>query len=199
MIKRLLLSLALFMLLSLLVAQNSITDSYNLEASGNYTEALRIMQGLAEQEPGEAFYQVRIAWLQYLLGQYQNAQGSYRASLQILDNLDAWTGIINCNLALANWTEARRIAGDLLTIHAQNPTILGKAAYASYMMQDYQASAAIFGRITELYPWDMENRGYLLNNLYLAGRIEEAREQYNLLKKYYPASAMLTEYRNIFE
>lgn len=199
MIKRICLSLGLMILLSLMLAQNSITDSYNLESSGNYSGALEIMQGLKQQDPTDAFYQMRVAWLQYLLGQYQSALASYNAAAQTLDHLDAWTGMVNCHLALANWVEARRITGDLLTNHAQNPTILGKAAYASFMMKDYQASAAIFGRIVELYPWDMENRGYLLNNLYLAGRIEEARAQYNLLKKYYPASSMLSEYRSIFE
>lgn len=184
---------------SLLAQTTGIQDSYNLESSGNYTGALQIMQNLAAQDSTEPFYQARIAWLQYLLGDYQNALASYQNAARSLNHLDAWTGMINCYLALANWNEALRIAQEQLRTHSQNPTLLGKAAYASYMKRDYQAAAQYFATIVQYYPWDMDNRAYLLNNLYLAGRIDEARTEYFKLKKYYPASTMLSEYRSIFE
>jgi tetratricopeptide (TPR) repeat protein len=199
MTKRLTLLVTILLFLGLLSAQSSIQDSYNLETNGNYAGALQIMQTLAGQEPSEPFYTIRIAWLQYLLGQYQAAISSYQTALQALDHLDAHTGLINCYLALANWNEAISIAEQQVRNHAQNPTLLGKLAYAYYMKRDYQNAALYYGRIVALYPWDMENRGYLLNNLYLAGRREEAQAQYLKLKKYYPASTIISEYRSIFE
>ncbi len=199
MTKRTTLFLALVLVFGLLTAQSPIQDSYNLEANGNYAGAIQIMQSLAEEEPNEAFYTVRVAWLQYLLGQYQAAIGSYQKALQALDHLDAHTGLINCHLALASWEEAIRIADQQVKIHTQNPTLLGKLAYAYYMKQDYQNAAIYYGRIVSIYPWDMENRAYLLNNLYLAGKHEEARAEYLKLKKYYPASTMISAYRSVFE
>jgi nitrogenase subunit NifH len=45
----------------------------------------------------------------------------------------------------------------------------------------------------------MEARGYLVNNLYLAKDIENARKHYQILIKYAPDSAMAKEYSNIFK
>jgi len=67
------------------------------------------------------------------------------------------------------------------------------------MLKDYGTAAEFFARITALQPWDMENRGYLMNNLYLSEQEDAAREQYLFLKKYYPQSQLLPNYQRIFE
>jgi hypothetical protein len=45
----------------------------------------------------------------------------------------------------------------------------------------------------------MENRAYLVNNLYLSGNIEAAKAQYKSLKKYYPQSQIVIDYREILD
>ncbi len=88
----------------------SITDSYNAETAKNYTRALQIMEELVKTDPDDSFYLLRIAWLQYLLGRYNDAIKNYQKSNSILLNLDAQTGILNCQLALGKWDEARALA-----------------------------------------------------------------------------------------
>lgn len=177
----------------------TIQDSYLAEEQGNYQNALNIMQSLRSAEPNDTFYLMRTAWLKYLLGSYQEALADYQAAANQLDHLDAYTGIINCHLGLGNWDQARSVADRLLLIHAQNPTLLSKAAYALYMKRDYEAAANYFARIVALYPWDFESLGYLVNNLYLAGKIDQARTEYQKLKKYYPSSQIVLSYKDILD
>lgn len=183
--------------LSLAQGPVSITDSYNAETAKNYTRALQIMEDLSAKEPNDDFYALRIAWLQYLLGRYNDAIKNYQKSNNISHSLDAQTGILNCQLALGKWDEARALADQILKSYPQNTVIMGKAAYAAYMKQQYRDVADYYLAILKVTPWDMEARAYLVNNLYQAKDIEAAKKQYQLLKKYYPESAMVKEYAKV--
>ncbi|MCK9308925.1 MAG: tetratricopeptide repeat protein [Candidatus Cloacimonetes bacterium] len=180
------------------VGKSTITDSYNAETAKNYTRALQIMEEIAATDTNDDFYQLRIGWLQYLLGKYNEAIKSYTKSNTIAHSLDAQTGIVNCQLALGKWDDARELADQILKSYPQNSVILGKAAYAAYMKQDYAGAASYYLSIIRITPWDMEIRGYLVNNLYLSKDTENARKHYVLLKKYYPESLIVKEYAKIF-
>ena len=177
----------------------SITDSYNAETARNYTRALQIMEDLSANDPNDEFYILRIAWLQYLLGSYNESMKNYQKSNNLYPSLDAQTGILNCQLALGMWNEAHNQAEHILQNFPQNIAVLSKAAYSTYMLQNYRATADYYQRIVNIFPWDMESRGYLVNNLYLSKDIENARQHYQILKKYAPDSAMAKEYSKIFK
>ena len=194
--KHTLLILLLCMVAGILLGEGkaSITDSYNAETAKNYSRALQIMEEIAANDPNDEFYQLRIGWLQYLLGRYNDAIASYTKSNRIAHSLDAQTGIVNCQLALGKWDEARALSDQILKNYPQSTTIMGKAAYAAYMKQDYSAAAGYYSSIIKITPWDMEIRGYLVNNLFLSKDVENARRHYQKLKKYYPDSPIVKEY-----
>lgn len=168
-----------------------ISDSYAQEENGNYASALQIMQELQKSDAAEPFYQMRIAWLQYLLGRYEDAISSYRRALSIKEHYDAHMGVINCQLALGRYQELISEVAELLKNRPQDQALMAKAAYAAYLKKDYATAASYYRMIISLYPWDMESRGYLVNNLFLAGLDAEGIQQYALLKKYYPRSSIL--------
>ncbi|HQP63184.1 MAG TPA: tetratricopeptide repeat protein, partial [Candidatus Cloacimonas sp.] len=190
--KQFILSCLLILVAGFLLGQGkaSITDSYNAETARNYTRALQIMEDLNTSDPNDEFYILRIAWLQYLLGRYNDSLKNYQKSNNIFPSLDAQTGILNCQLALGLWNDAHNQAEQILKKFSQNIVVLSKAAYATYMLQNYRATADYYQRIINISPWDMEARGYLVNNLYLAKDIENARKHYQILIKYAPDSAM---------
>jgi tetratricopeptide (TPR) repeat protein len=193
------LTLALIITLPMLAQTRDIAQSYALEGQANYVGSLEIMRELAASDAAEPFYQVRIAWLEFLLGRYERAISSYRKAISLRDNLDARIGIINCRLALGDYRLALNAADSLLVEHSQNTQVLTKAAYAAYMLKEYSQAADYYTRIIQLYPWDMEIRGYLVNNLYLAGKVKEAKAEYKLLKKYYPLSGIVAQYKGVLE
>lgn len=196
---KILLALALLSCSLAFAGTADITESYTAEARYDFGTALRIMQDLTAAEPSEPFYQVRLAWLQYLSGQYKDAIATYQKSIALLDNLDAHIGIINSQLALGNYSEAMRLTDIQLAVHKQNPTLYSKAAYAAFMMKDYTRAATYYKSAIAIYPWDMETRGYLVNNLYLAGNLKEAKDQYDTLRKYYPKSSIVEQYKDILK
>jgi tetratricopeptide (TPR) repeat protein len=177
--------------------KHTITDSYNAESARNYSRALEIMRALASTNGQDEFYILRIAWLQYLLGNYGDALKDYQKSNSIYPSLDAQIGILNCQLALAKWTEARAFADGILKQYPQSTAVMGKAAYAAYMKQDYRAAADYYLDMIEITPWDMEVRGYLVNNLYLAKDVSNAKKHYQKLLKYYPESSIVKEYATL--
>ncbi len=191
--------LAMLLLALPLLALRSITDSYQAEARGEYDTALTISRELLAAAPTDAFYQVRVAWLLYLQGNYGDAASAYEASIRLQDSLDAQLGRLNSLLALGRYAETLEHSRAQIKLHPQNITLLGKAAYAAYMLKDYRAAAEFFASIAALHPWDMENRAYLMNNLYLSEQETAAREQYLFLKKYYPQSSLLPNYQRVFE
>ncbi|HRY83856.1 MAG TPA: tetratricopeptide repeat protein [Candidatus Cloacimonadota bacterium] len=192
--------IGLMLIGSFLFAQApNISDSYVQESRANFQSALDVMLELSSKDPADSFYKVRIAWLQYLMGKYQEAILTYRAAIALQDNLDAQTGIINCLLALGQYSEAITAVDAQLIVHKQNPTLMSKAAYAAYMSKNYALAASYYQRMLSIYPWDMESRGYLVNNLYLAGNVEEARLQYQSLLKYYPQSTIITQYKGVLD
>ncbi|MDD3606056.1 MAG: tetratricopeptide repeat protein [Candidatus Cloacimonas acidaminovorans] len=199
--KRIILPCLLILAAGFLLGQGkaSITDSYNAETARNYTRALQIMEDLSANDPNDEFYILRIAWLQYLLGRYNESMKNYQKSNNLYPSLDAQTGILNCQLALGMWNEAHNQAEHILQNFPQNIAVLNKAAYSTYMLQNYRATADYYQRIVNIFPWDMESRGYLVNNLYLSKDIENARQHYQILKKYAPDSAMAKEYSKIFK
>ncbi|MDP2173792.1 MAG: hypothetical protein Q8J62_08465 [Candidatus Cloacimonadaceae bacterium] len=182
-----------------LFALRGISESYQAETDGNYVLAHLIMQELLEQDKNEPFFQIRSAWLLYQMGKHAEALVSYQNANRLRENIDANIGIINCQLALGNWKDALSLGSMQVKLHPENTTLLGKAAYAAYMIKDYAKAAQFYTHIFQVYPWDMENRGYLVNNLYLSGDINGAKEHFRLLKKYYPQSAIITIYKGILE
>jgi tetratricopeptide (TPR) repeat protein len=169
----------------------SITDSYNAEAAKNYSRALEIMRSLISTNGEDEFYLLRVAWLEYLMGNYNASIINYQNSNKKFASLDAQVGILNCQLALAKWNDAKALADEILKQYPQNTTVMAKAAYATYMKQDYRSTADYYLSIIKITPWDMEARGYLVNNLYLAKDIENARKHYQKLQRYYPESSII--------
>ena len=198
--KRQITIIVLILIAGILLAQgkSTITDSYNAETAKNYTRALQIVEEIAASDSSDEFFQLRIGWLQYLLGRYNDAIKSYTKSNTLANSLDAQTGIVNCQLALGKWDEARALADQILKSYPQSTTIMAKAAYAAYMKQDHRGAADYYLSIIRINPWDMEIRGYLVNNLYLAKDVENAKKHYQKLKKYYPDSAIVKEYAKLF-
>lgn len=187
------------MALSWIFLNANMSESYVKESSGDYAGAIQEVTKLIETEPNDSFFNIRLAWLQYQNAQYNEALASYTKSATLQENLDARIGMINCHFALGNYREAIKIADTQLQIHKQNPTLISKAAYGAYILKDYALAAAYYSRMIEIYPWDMESRGYLVNNLYLAGKTSEAKKQYQTLNKYYPQSQIISLYAGILD
>src|SRR5210317_1897875 len=97
------------------------SESYKLEAAGNYDKAAQLFDPLLKQEPGNEFARLRRAWLHYLAGDYNDSQRDYKEALQSNPrSLDAQIGLALPLLAQKRWKEAAIIARQALEVAPWN-------------------------------------------------------------------------------
>jgi len=171
-----------------------ISSSYVLEASRNYQAALGKMKTLEKNDKNDAFYKLRIAWLNYLLMKYKDALEYYQKSYKEEPSLDAQEGMVNCYVAMGSWNDAILQASDILVTYPYYVNVLLKAGYASYMRKDYTQAIVFYKRVLAISPYSFEARGYLLASCYYNNNIPEAKKQYQFLLKYYPASIFVRDF-----
>ncbi len=199
--KTFILTFILILALTHVYSQNAnlIQSSYALEAAANYSAAIDIMKNLLSKEPNDAFFNLRMGWLYYSSGNYSEGLKFYQKSAILTSTLDAQLGILNCYLAQGSWSETISSAGELLKSCPNNVLVLHKMGYAHYMKKDYKTAASYYQRIININAYDFDARGYLLAAHYYANDRIEAKKQYLLLKKYYPASQFVTDFSSVME
>lgn len=176
-----------------------LTASYAAEATGQYSDAIEVLKPLAERDTADAFYQLRLGWLYYLSGQYNVAQVYYQKSRQLTSSQEAEEGLLNCALARTNWDAVVNFGTTILKKYPQNSGIMAKTGFAYYSKKDYASAAEMYRRILDIYPYNLEAKGYLLSCQVLGGERLKAKATYRELKRYSPKNPFVLEYAKQME
>jgi tetratricopeptide (TPR) repeat protein len=195
-------TLLLISSLSILAQTNGkdlITASYSAESVNNYSLALEKMKALETQDTTDAFYKLRIGWLLYLSGKYNEALSYYQKSDKLNPCVDAQIGIVNCYLYLGLWNDAIAVSKDILQTYPDYADVLLKAGYAAYMKKEYAQAINYYQKALLVNPYSFEARGYLVPAYYYNGNINEAKKHYQFLKKYYPASLSVKDFAKVLD
>jgi len=95
------------------------SDSYALEANGNYEQAAALMVPLLGRGSDGELALLRYGWLNYLQGNYNDSIGAYKQALEHNQrSFDARLGIALPLMAQQRWNEAARYLRQVL---AQSP------------------------------------------------------------------------------
>ncbi len=180
-------------------AKDLISASYSAESANNYPLALEKMKALEIQDTTDAFYKLRIGWLLYLSGKYNESLAYYQKSLKISPCVDAQIGIVNCYLYLGMWNDAISLCKEVLTTYPDYTDVLLKAGFAAYMKKEYNQSINYYLKALIVSPYSFEARGYLVAAYYYNGNNTEAKKHYQFLKRYYPASPSVKDFAKILE
>jgi len=99
-------------------AENKWQASYTLEGKGMYAEAIKQVEQLLERKRGnDELALLRLGWLNYLQGNYNDAKQAYRNALaKNTQSLDARLGMYNAVLAQKRWREAAKYSQEALAI-----------------------------------------------------------------------------------
>ena len=90
--------------------------SYSLEAEGNYSRAIEVLNPIIREDPEHEFAILRIAWLRYLNRDYNAAIRDYRRALEINEqSLDAKLGVALSLLAQGRWNPCSRSRHGIIT------------------------------------------------------------------------------------
>lgn len=126
MVKGLLLILSFSMISGVALAEKASVwaESYQLEYKGKYKEAAALIESSLNSGGDTAEYaQLRYAWLNYLLGNYNDSIRSYKKAISLNPkSIDARLGLSLPLLAQQRWKEAAKSARDILKLAPWNFT-----------------------------------------------------------------------------
>ena len=97
------------------------SESYHLEATGQYQAAAKALGPILEKFPRHEFAHLRIGWLNYLQGNHNASVDEYKAAMNMNPkSLDARLGVILPLLAQQRWREAALYSRQVLEFDPWN-------------------------------------------------------------------------------
>ena len=188
----LLLTIQLFSQVNQEKLQQAFAQSYTLEKSGDYSQAIKVMKEVYEEKSYEV--NLRLGWLTYLAGNYTGSASYYNRAIQLQPlSEEARLGSVLPASAMGNWDTVLR---EYLKILEQNPyqtTVLYRVGNIYYGRNDYTKAYQYFEKLVNLYPFSYD--GLLMfawTNLKL-GKYKEAKILFNKVLLLSPDDASAKE------
>jgi tetratricopeptide (TPR) repeat protein len=162
-------------------------NSYKLEASGKYSEAITAIDSVAANGADAELKSLRRGWLYYLQGNYSEAIREYRYSVERnKQSVDARLGITLPMLAQKRWREAEQNARESLELAPNNYTGLLRLTLALEGQRDWGNMAKTATTLVNSYPTDATAYTYLARAYAWQGRRNEAVAAYSAVLSRYP-------------
>lgn len=174
---------------------NSWSESYRLEASGQYIAALEHMERILKKTPNEEFAIMRRAWLNYLQGNHNKAIADYKQALKINhSSLESYLGLTLPLMAQNRWREAARYANQVLKSAPWNYYAHIRLMRCQEAQQQWERLAAHALAVFKRYPSDATTIVYLARANRQLGRKAEARRYYQAVLQRVPGHVEATNY-----
>ena len=151
-------------------------QSFTLESSGAYAQALTRMDEL--QASGEDAYllHLRRGWLLYLNGRYADSVEAYRTAVaRIPTSAEARAGMTLPLMALKRWGDAEAACRELLEVAPGNYLGLSRLGWILFNAGRYPEAEAAYRAVLAQYPSDNDLRAGLGWSLLRQGRSQDAR------------------------
>jgi tetratricopeptide (TPR) repeat protein len=174
------------------------SNSYSLEASKKYAEALTALNAIPASGENAQLLLLRQGWLTYLQGQYNDSVKYYQEAMQQNPkSLDAVLGVTLPLLAQQRWQEAAVNAKQVLNSSPNQYTAYLRLIVAEEGARDWSAMKQHAEELTEHYPTDTSAFVYLARAYAWLGDKDAAKKAYNAvltrLPKHYEATAYLAK------
>lgn len=169
-------------------AENAVwQNSYMLESSGKYAEAMVAIDAIAANGPDAELKTLRRGWLLYLQGRYDESIREYGFAIQRNNqSLDARLGITLPQLALKRWSDAEKNARSALQIASNHYTALLRLTLALEGEKNWDEMAKVAAKLVSAYPTDASAYVYLARAKAWQGKTDEAAAGYAAVLARYP-------------
>jgi tetratricopeptide (TPR) repeat protein len=167
--------------------------SFGLEAMGNYRGALGATQRILKQDDKNYTAVLRLAWLQYKLGKYDESIAQYRRAVDLAPgSIEPKLGILLPYAAASSWPEVEKYAKEVLAAAPGDATATSRLAWAMYSQGRYAEALKLYKKVLDLYPTDQEMQLGMGWTLIKMGRGKEARGYFErvLVVRQYDARAL---------
>ena len=161
--------------------------NYEGEAEGNFDAAIRALEPIVEANPNHEFAALRMGWLEYLRGDYNESARSYHHALDLNESsLEARLGLLLPLLAQQRWREAAAEAQRVLEIAPWNYYAHVRLMVAEEGQRQWQTLARHAREVGARYPSDATILVYLARAEARQGNLDAALAAYEQVLERFP-------------
>jgi tetratricopeptide (TPR) repeat protein len=171
--------------------QDAFSSSYSLETAGKYTAAIDALKKNYEESSYEV--NVRLGWLHYLAGLFNESIGYYNKATQLMPySIEARLGYVYPAAAQGNWDQVIGKYQEILKIDPGNYTANYRMGSIYYTRKDYNQAHKFLEKLVNMYPFDYDALHMFAWTNYQMGKLREAKVLFNkaLLNRPGDASAL---------
>lgn len=172
-------------------AQNTTStafyNSYTNENTKNYEKAIQALTAVYSESSYDI--NLRLGWLYYMQGEYNNSQNKYKQAIKIAPkSIEAKFGLIYPLTAIQNWNEVLKVYEQIIAIDSNNSKANYNIAYIYYVRKDFNKANSFANKVYNLYPFDYDTN-LLLGRINISlGNILEAKKHLNKALNFSPTS-----------
>lgn len=175
-------------------AADQFQKSYDSEAVGKPQDALNALESLPAPQHDGYVASLRRGWLLYKLGKYTESIDAYaKAIAQEPRSVEARVGVLLPAMALRRWADVENGAREVLKLDPANYLATLRMAFAVYNLGRYPESAALYKRLGEGYPSDVDVRAGLGWSLLKMGKTSEASAEFHAVLEISPRNALAAD------
>jgi tetratricopeptide (TPR) repeat protein len=172
-------------------AADQFQRSYDSEALGKLQDAVTALDALPAPQHDGYVAQLRRGWLLYRLGKHAESIDAYaKAIAQEPRSVEARVGVLLPAMALRRWADVESGAREALRLDPGNYLANLRLAFAMYNLGRHAESAAVYKRLAEGYPSDVEVRAGLGWALLKSGKAAEAAAEFRSVLEVAPKNAL---------
>jgi tetratricopeptide (TPR) repeat protein len=175
-------------------APDLFQKSYDAEALGKVQDALTALDQLPAPQKDGYVAQLRRGWLEYKLGKNTEAVDAYnKASALQTSSVESRVGALAALMAARRWSEVEAPAKEVLKNDPGNYLANLRLAFAYYNLARYAESAALYKKLADMYPGDVEVRSGLGWALLKGGKAADAMKEFQAILEIAPKNALARE------
>jgi tetratricopeptide (TPR) repeat protein len=173
--------LAAGLVLSSSVARADTPDlyrqSYQAEARGDFARAMAHMSEIRKAEGASYFGSLRTGWLAYLAGDHAAAEAGYREAIAAKPSVvEPKIGLTLVLYVAQKWKALETVCKQVLAVDAKHPGVRARMAAGYYGAGNYPDAAAIYRKLVDEYPGDLDYQTGYAWALQRMGKREEAQK-----------------------
>ena len=166
-------------------------QSYELEAKGEFAEAIKALKQVDAKEKTSYFFLLRYAWLHRCGQRYRVSAMYYRMAAQkIPHSIEALQGKLQSEVVRGKWDDVTKTALDLLRLDPKSYTGRFNLAQAYYFLERFPIAERLYLSIIRDYPGDLSARSGLGWSQLKQGRTAEAVRSFRTILQVCPSHAL---------
>ena len=152
----------------------AFSESYALEAVGNFAKGIEEIESIYDENSYEI--NLRLGWLYYNLGNYFESKNKYQKAVDLMPySLEAKLGYVLPVSAMGNWNDVIKTYEKVLEIDPQNTLVNYRMGAIYYEREEYEKAISHCEKTVNLYPFDYDSVVLLGWINYQMGNLREAK------------------------